>query len=77
MATRIVVPQLGNEITEAEVTEFHVAVGDTVVEGDAVATITTTNMAVEIETPENGEIASVDVEEGSIVKIGTTLCTLS
>ena len=77
MATRIVVPQLGNEITEAEVTEFHVAVGDTVVEGDAVATITTTKMAVEIETPENGEIASIDVEEGSIVKIGTTLCTLS
>ena len=49
MATDILVPQLGNEVTEAEVTEWVVAVGDHVKSGEVVVVISTTKAALEIE----------------------------
>ena len=73
MPTPILVPQLGNEITEAEVTEWAAAVGDTVQEGELVVTITTTKMAVELEAPATGELTKIVAEEGEIVEVGATL----
>ena len=51
MATEILVPQLGNEVTEAEVTEWAAAVGDNVSASDVVVVISTTKAALEIEAP--------------------------
>ncbi|MGJ8584105.1 MAG: biotin/lipoyl-containing protein [Marinosulfonomonas sp.] len=73
MSTDIVVPQLGNEITEAEVTAWEIAVGDTVAEGDLVVTITTTKMAVEIEAPCAGALTEITMEEGELVEVGAVL----
>jgi len=73
MVTPILVPQLGNEITEAEVTEWLVAEGDTVAEGDQVVVITTTKMAMELEAPAGGTLTKIAVEEGEIVEVGVTL----
>lgn len=73
MATAILVPQLGNEITEAEVTEWAVGEGDAVKTGDLVVIITTTKMAIEIEAPNDGVLTSIAVPEGEIVEVGVTL----
>lgn len=73
MATDIVIPQLGNEITEAEMTEWLVAVGDTVEEGDPVLTITTTKMALDLDAPASGKLAEIVVEEGELVEVGTVV----
>ena len=48
MATEILVPQLGNEGTEAEVTEWAAGVGDSVSAGEVVVVISTTKAALEI-----------------------------
>ena len=77
MATPILVPQLGNEITEAEVTEWVAAEGDSVKAGDLVVVITTTKMAMEIEAPADGELSSIKVLEGEIVEVGVTLGEIS
>lgn len=77
MATPILVPQLGNEITEAEVTEWVAAEGDSVKAGDLVVVITTTKMAMEIEAPADGELSSIKVPEGEIVEVGVTLGEIS
>lgn len=73
MATDIVIPQLGNEITEAEMTEWLVAVGDEVEEGDPVLTITTTKMALDLDAPASGKLAEIVVEEGELVEVGTVV----
>ena len=39
MATEILVPQLGNEVTEAEVTEWAANVGDSVSAGEIIVVI--------------------------------------
>lgn len=73
MPTSIVVPQLGNEIDEAEVTEWLVGEGSTVSEGDLVVVITTTKMAMEIEAPASGTLAKISAEEGELVSVGASL----
>ena len=73
MTTPILVPQLGNEVAEAEVTAWEFAEGELVKEGDVVVTITTTKMAIEIEAPSTGALAKIYVEEGDLVEVGATL----
>ena len=72
MPTPILVPQLGNEITEAEVSEWLVGNGDTVESGDLVVVISTTKASMEIEAPASGAL-SIALEEGEIAEIGATL----
>lgn len=73
MATAILIPQLGNEIEEAEITEWLVKVGDSVEEGQQVVLITTTKMSIEIEAPAAGKITSIAAEEGDLVAVGATV----
>lgn len=73
MSTPIVVPQLGNEIEEAEITEWLVKVGDAVSEGDPVVVITTTKMSLELEAPASGTLKQIAIEEGDLATVGTTL----
>ena len=73
MSTSIVVPQLGNEIGEAEVTEWLVKEGDSVAEGDPVVVITTTKMSMELEAPAAGTLKKIAVDEGELVGVGATL----
>ena len=71
--TSILVPQLGNEILEAEVTEWLVAEGAIVAEGDVLVTITTTKMAIEIEAPVSGTLIRIAVQEGELAAVGASL----
>ena len=64
MATDILVPQLGNEVTEAEVTEWVAAVGDEVKSGEIVVVISTTKAALEIESSDDGSLAELRVVVG-------------
>lgn len=75
--TPVVVPQLGNEITEAEVTEWLVDEGSAVKEGDLVVIITTTKMAMEIEAPAGGTLSRIVAGEGELVEVGATLAEIT
>lgn len=76
MTTPLLVPQLGNEITEAEVAEWLVGDGETVAEGDPVVMISTTKTSMELEAPASGTLTIV-LEEGEIGEIGATLATIA
>lgn len=76
MTTPILMPQLGNEITEAEITEWLKAEGDEVTEGDLVLIITTTKMSLEIEAPASGTLKAIAVQEGELAEVGTVLATI-
>ena len=73
MTTEILVPQLGNEVTEAEVTEWVAAVGDTVISGEVVVVISTTKAALEIEAPADGTLSEIRVDEGDLTEVGAVL----
>ena len=57
--TDIIIPNLGNEISEAEITEWLVGAGEEVEEGDVVLLISTTKTALEIEAPVSGKISQI------------------
>lgn len=76
MTTPVLVPQLGNEITEAEVTEWLKAEGDAIEEGEPLVTITTTKMAIELEAPASGTLVKIVVPEGELVSVGATLAEI-
>ena len=73
--TPVLVPQLGTEITEAEVTEWLRADGDTVAAGDPIVSITTTKMALELEAPVSGRLR-IRIPEGEIAAVGAILAEI-
>jgi len=73
----IVVPQLGVEIEEAQVSEWLKAVGDRVRQGEQVVVITTPKATLELEAPASGVLAGIDAAIDEIVKVGATLGTIA
>ena len=73
MATEILVPQLGNEVIEAEVTEWAAAVGDSLSAGEIVVVISTTKAALEIEAPSDGTLSEIRIGEGELTEVGAVL----
>ncbi len=73
MATDIIIPQLGNEVTEAEITEWLAAAGDRVKSGEIVLVISTTKAALEIESPCDGILSEIRVGEGELTEAGAVV----
>jgi len=72
MATQILIPQLGNEITEAELSQWLVPDGAQVAAGDAILSITTTKMAIDIEAPVAG-VLRIMSPEGDLAAVGAVV----
>lgn len=73
----LLMPQLGNETTEAELTEWLKAVGDPVREGEQILIVTTTKLSMEIEAPATGVLKEIVIPEGDIAEIGATLAIIA
>jgi 2-oxoglutarate dehydrogenase E2 component (dihydrolipoamide succinyltransferase) len=69
-------PELGNEVTEAQIDMWLKAVGDEVSSGDEIVAVTTPKVSFELEAPESGTIAEILVEEDSVVEVGTVLAII-
>ena len=76
MSTPIKMPNLGAEADEARLTGWLKNVGDTVMEGEAIAEIETEKATVDLEAPASGRIVEILVPAGSDAKVGTILATL-
>lgn len=73
MDVPIVMPQLGNEIEEAQIDEWLKAVGDEVKAGEQVLTITTPKLTMEIEAPASGRLKEIKVAAEEIAPVGAVL----
>lgn len=73
MDVPIVMPQLGNEIEEAQVDGWLKSVGDKVAEGEQVVTITTPKLTMEIEAPATGVLKEIRVAADEFASVGATL----
>ena len=73
MDVPIVLPQLGNEIDEAQIDEWLKAVGDSVEKGEQIVVITTPKLTLEIEAPASGTLSEILVPADELASVGATL----
>lgn len=66
-------PDIGEGIAEAEIVQWHIAVGDMIEEDQPVADMMTDKATVEMESPVTGKVIAVAGEEGDIISIGSML----
>lgn len=76
MDTPVVMPQLGNEIEEAQIDGWAKAVGDAVTAGETLLTITTPKLTMEIEAPVSGTLKQILVEADDLAGVGATLAII-
>lgn len=77
MSTRdILMPDIGEGITEAEIVEWHVKVGDMVREEDILVSVTTDKATIEIPAPMDGTIEKLQGAVGDTLAVGSILITL-
>ncbi len=77
MNVSVVMPQLGNEIEEAQIDAWLKAVGDTVAKGEQIVVITTPKLTMEIEAPASGVLAEILVPADELAAVGTVLGTIT
>jgi 2-oxoisovalerate dehydrogenase E2 component (dihydrolipoyl transacylase) len=77
MGTRIVkLPDVGEGVAEAEIVEWHVEVGQSVLEDQVLAAVMTDKATVEIPSPVAGTVAALGGEVGSVLAVGAELVRL-
>ena len=72
----LIVPTLGESITEATVTKWHKKVGDSFEADEPLVEIETDKITVEVPAPSAGSISEIKVKEGADVNIGGVLALL-
>ncbi|GAA1215903.1 dihydrolipoamide acetyltransferase family protein [Rhodoglobus aureus] len=68
-------PDLGEGLTESEIVEWHVAVGDMVTLNQPIAEVETAKAIVSLPSPVAGKIAALHAEPGATVTVGTKIVT--
>ena len=77
MSERILVPVLGESVTEATVAKWLKNEGDKVSVDEAIVELETDKVNVEVPSPSSGAIEKISVKEGQTVNVGTLLGTIS
>ena len=77
MSRAFKLPDLGEGIHEGEIVAVLVSPGEEVSEGTPILEVETDKAAVEIPSPFDGVVESVDVKPNDLVKVGTVLMTFS
>src|SRR5688572_19529408 len=72
----VVMPQLGETVTEGVVTRWYKAVGDSVKADETLFDVETDKVSTEIPSPASGIVAEIRVEEGVTAKVGATLAVI-
>jgi 2-oxoisovalerate dehydrogenase E2 component (dihydrolipoyl transacylase) len=73
---KIRMPDVGEGITEAEIVEWNVKVGDVVKEDDVLAAVMTDKATVEIPSPVDGTVKEIMGEIGEMTAVGTVIIAL-
>ena len=73
MSEKIVVPVLGESITEATVSKWLKSKGDTVEADEPIVELETDKVNLEVPSPSEGILGEINFEAGSTVEVGTTL----
>ncbi len=74
---QVVLPELGESVTEGVVVEWRIAEGDSVRAGDTLLDVTTDKVDVEVPSPASGRLVRIVAQPGDAVEVGALLAELS
>ncbi|MGQ0540883.1 MAG: 2-oxoglutarate dehydrogenase, E2 component, dihydrolipoamide succinyltransferase [Blastocatellia bacterium] len=72
-SVEVVMPQMGESITEGTVSKWLKSVGDTIEKDEALLEISTDKVDAEVPSPAAGKLLAVKVNEGETVEVGSVL----
>lgn len=73
----VLMPQLGETVTEGTITTWHKKVGDQVQSGEPLFEVATDKVETDIPATESGVLAEILVQEGDTVPVGTRLAVIN
>jgi pyruvate dehydrogenase E2 component (dihydrolipoamide acetyltransferase) len=73
----IIMPKMGDAMTEGKVVRWYKKAGDAVKKGEPVLEIETDKVNLDLEAEQDGTIASVDAQEGQVVPVGGRLAAIA
>src|SRR5829696_7819843 len=73
----IVMPEMGESVTEGTVLEWHVSEGDEVAEGDTVVEVSTDKVDAEVPAPASGTITKILVGPDETIEVGKPLAEMT
>ncbi len=77
MTKKILVPALGESITEATVAKWLKKKGDTVKTDEAIVELETDKVNLEVPSPIDGVLSEISSKDGETVEVGALLGTIS
>jgi 2-oxoglutarate dehydrogenase E2 component (dihydrolipoamide succinyltransferase) len=77
MSEKILVPTLGESITEATVAKWLKNEGDNVQADEPIVELETDKVNLEVPSPINGVLSEINSKDGSIVEVGALLGSIS
>src|SRR5688572_30531838 len=76
MSVDVVMPQMGESITEGTVSKWLKAVGDKIEKDEAILEISTDKVDAEVPSPSAGTLLEIRHQEGETVEVGTVLAMI-
>ena len=73
----VLMPQLGETVTEGTISGWHKKAGEPVKKGEMLLDVETDKVATEITAPASGVLSSINVPEGDTVDVGTVLAVIA
>ncbi len=77
MPTEVVMPQMGESITEGTLTKWLKKPGDAVERDEPLFEISTDKVDAEIPSPAAGVLGEIKIQEGATVQVNTVVCTIN
>jgi len=74
--TRVTMPQLGESVTEGQISRWLKQPGDRVEKYEALVEVITDKVNAEVPAPIAGVLAEINVQEGETVLVGTLICSI-
>lgn len=75
-ATEVVMPQMGESITEGTVSKWLKSVGDKIEKDEPILEISTDKVDAEVPSPAGGTLLAINVTEGETVEVGSVLALI-
>ncbi len=73
----VTLPKWGMTMQEATITEWLVAVGDTVAEGQPIVRIESDTVETDVESPGSGTLSEIVVAEGDDAEVGAVIARIT
>src|SRR5436190_19417612 len=73
---QLVMPEMGESVTEGTVLEWHVSEGDSVEEGDTMVEVSTDKVDAEVPAPASGVVSKILVQPDEEIEVGKPMAEI-